>query len=221
MKKKLDVYCGKLTPAQVAEGMNAAAANARRLFEDATILLKARRFASAAALAVLSIEESGKVSILRRLALAHTNSDLQKDWKAYRSHTNKNSAWIFPTLFAQGARKLDDFTKLFDEQSDHPFLLDQVKQLSFYTDCLGKTHWSVPEIVIDEPLARMLVKTADLLKGGKYPHTEKEIDLWIEHMWPVWHEPHKRKKALANWYATMQKAHLAPEGINAMEEFVR
>ena len=42
---------------------------------------------------------------------------------------------------------------LFDETSDHPFVLDNLKQLGFYTDCLGKATWALPWKVIDEDLA--------------------------------------------------------------------
>jgi hypothetical protein len=49
--------------------MNAANRNARRLVADAKLLLDAGRYPSAAALAALAIEESGKTSILRTLAV--------------------------------------------------------------------------------------------------------------------------------------------------------
>jgi AbiV family abortive infection protein len=45
--------------------MNAAIANAQRLAEDAQLLLDAERFPSAASLAILALEEAGKVIILR------------------------------------------------------------------------------------------------------------------------------------------------------------
>jgi AbiV family abortive infection protein len=140
MKKKLDAYRGRLSAAQIAAGMNAAAKNARRLVEDAATLLAAGRFPTAASLATLAIEEAGKISILRMLALATSDAEAAEAWKDFRSHTRKNSAWLLPQLAATGARKLDDFRPLFDEASDHPFMLDQIKQLGFYTDCLGKAH---------------------------------------------------------------------------------
>ena len=65
MTRKLDSYRGRLTAAQIAQGMNAARDNAQRLATDAATLLDARRFPTAASLAFLSIEESGKISILR------------------------------------------------------------------------------------------------------------------------------------------------------------
>ncbi len=48
VKRKLDSYKGKLTPQQIADGMNAALENAKRLVEDAKTLLNAGRFPTAA-----------------------------------------------------------------------------------------------------------------------------------------------------------------------------
>jgi AbiV family abortive infection protein len=67
--KKLNSYTGKLNPEQIAEGINVAAHNALRLSEDAQILFNATRYPSATAFAILSIEESGKIPILRSLLL--------------------------------------------------------------------------------------------------------------------------------------------------------
>src|ERR1017187_8461239 len=94
MKKKLDAYKGRLDPAQVADGMNAACKNSNRLAEDALILLQMRRFPSAIALAILAIEEAGKVSILRRLAVAISDIEYSESWSLiapYRSeeHTSE------------------------------------------------------------------------------------------------------------------------------------
>ncbi len=67
---KLDQYRGRLDAPQIAEGINAAAHTARRLAEDARLLINKRRFPTAASLAILSNEESGKASMLRRLSVA-------------------------------------------------------------------------------------------------------------------------------------------------------
>lgn len=220
-QKKLDRYKGELTPQQIADGMNAAAENARRLADDAKLLLDAKRFPTAASIAALSIEEVGKVSILRALALARTQDEIKDEWRCYRSHTSKNVSWLLPQLAANGARKLDDFRPLFDTSAEHPYLLDQVKQLGFYTDCLGERHWAIPISVVDEELSRSLVETADLLaKDNRY--TKREIELWVEHIGPVWKKDHQwMKQALINWYAEMQSEGLSPEGENKMGAFVR
>lgn len=220
-KTKLEQFKGRLTPAQVAAGINAAIRNAKRLYEDALILLSEKRYPSAASLAILSIEESGKASILRELALAKDDKAVISGWQAYRSHTKKNATWLLPQLAAQGARRLDDFLPLFDNDSEHPFLLDQIKQISFYTDCLGKAHWSVPTEVIDEPLSKMLVEIARIFTKDRET-TIKEMELWVKHLGPVWMTNTAwMKKALTNWYGKMQQLGLASEGKNAMEEFIR
>ncbi len=96
MSKGLAQWKNTLKPAQIAEGMNAANNNARRLIEDAEILFNLNRFPSALSLSILSIEESGKVSILRELALAKNGDQVKEAWKAYRSHTKKMLCGYFP-----------------------------------------------------------------------------------------------------------------------------
>jgi AbiV family abortive infection protein len=202
-KRRLNQHSGRLTAEQAAAGMNVALRNARRLALDARRLLEAGSPPSAASLAALSIEESGKVSILRGLVLAHSDSELRESWRDYRSHTKKNVAWILPHLAARGVRNLEGFRPIFDSTSNHPELLDSVKQLGFYTDCLGKGHWSEPAEVIDEGLARSLVATAELLAIEKMV-SAREVELWIEHLGPVWKGPMDwMKKAVENWHAAM------------------
>lgn len=222
MQKKLDSYKGPLSISQIANGMNAALQNAARLAKDARLLLDSDRLPSAVSLAILSIEEAGKISILRGLAFAENEQDLKTEWRRYRSHTSKNLQWILPQLVAAGARSLDDMRPLFDEESDHPQLLDQLKQVGFYTDCLGsKAHWSLPDEVIDLDLAKMLVNTAETLSSGALT-TEREIALWVEHLGPVWKQSDRQmKQALVDWYGAMQAEGLKDAGPNKMEQFAR
>lgn len=220
MKKKLDQYKGMLTPGQISDGMNAAIRNARRLADDAELLLKNKRYPTAASVATLSIEESGKDSILRQLAGAKTPNEIKDRWREYRSHTKKNAMWLFLQCVSEGASKLKDFAKLFDENSEHPYLLDQVKQIGFYTDCLGKAHWSEPEKIIDEKLAAVLVNIAKIFANDKEV-TETEIMLWIQHV-----SPYLDKSAadaeigLKKWYEEMQYLGLKPAGENEMAKFI-
>ena len=179
--KKLSSFRGRLSADEIAYGMNIANANAQRLAEDAQALIAAGRIPTAASLAALSIEESGKASVLRQLATAITDADVKAAWKNYRTHTRKNAQWLLPELALKGARKLDDLFPLFGEDADHPFMLDNLKQLGFYTDCFENKKWSIPQEVIDEKLARSLVQIAKLLVG-KRQVTVTEIELWIKHL---------------------------------------
>lgn len=205
--------------------MNAAERNAVRLADDAELLLEGGRFPSAAALAILAIEEAGKATILRQLSLDQDDDKARNDrWRDYRSHTKKNVSWPLPQLVAGGARNLDDFSPLFSKGADHPFLLDQVKQISLYTDCLGDAHWSEPAEVIDEDPAKMLVRSARLL--SKHPDTTaKEIELWVKHMKPyigpgAVADFDGAKRALRAWYTDLKHHGLATHGDEEIEAFI-
>ena len=130
---RLPQHRGELSCAQIAAGMNAALGNAQRLWRDAALLAENGRTPSAVALAILSIEESGKVPLLRQLALAANVPERREFWNAYRSHLQKNTLWILGQLVAKGGRTLDDLRVIVDPDSDHPDILDNLKQLCIYT----------------------------------------------------------------------------------------
>lgn len=88
-------YHGELSPEDVAKGMECAIDNAKRLANDAKILFDAGSYASSCALAILSIEEVGKLSILRRMALGGNNNSIKAMWREFSSHTDKNYMWMF------------------------------------------------------------------------------------------------------------------------------
>src|SRR5882724_4716347 len=107
-KKRFDQFKGRLSAGGIAAGINAARRNASRLACDARLLLTQKRFPSACALAVLAIEEAGKASVLREIALARSDEELKDAWRQYRSHTSKNRMWPIVEFVAGGARKLGD-----------------------------------------------------------------------------------------------------------------
>ena len=137
-KTNLSQFQGELNAAQIASGMNTAVRNARRLIDDAKLLLNAGRYPTAVSLAVLSIEESGKVSVLRQIAIAPDEEARKRAWKAYRSHRSKNAAWILPELVAKGADTLESLRLAADPLAEHTAIIDQIKQL--YQLALIRTH---------------------------------------------------------------------------------
>ena len=216
----LNPYWGKLPPDKIAEGMNVARKNAARLASDARTMFEAQQHETAAALAILAIEESGKVSILRELALATDDREAKDSWKRLRSHTAKNAMWIFPELVGRGARRLYEFAGVFDPSSDHTEVLDKLKQVSIYSDCYGKGRWHQPAGTMTKDLAGHLVKTAELFSAGR-DIVPREIELWIEHMAPVRRRSHGwQRKALANWWAQLQAEGLVPAGEVTMADFI-
>jgi AbiV family abortive infection protein len=219
MNKQLKPYSGRLSAAEVTAGIVAAQANAERLISDAKVLIQAERFPSATALAILAMEERGKVTILRRLALLSDDKDVRDAWRDYRSHRAKNTGWILPTLVAGGARTMEGLRPATEKNAEHTFVLDALKQVAVYTDCLGDRHWSLPEEVIDADLARSMIASAELMWGSRAV-SEREIELWMDVV-----APHYAKPGMAGAVVAFQAAlhaeglsDTAPESLQAFME---
>ena len=204
----------------IAEGMNLAVRNAGRLLTDAKTLLASGSFATAASLAALSIEESGKVALLRTVALAKTEKELKDAWREYRSHKSKNFAWLLPDLVKSGASTLDELYPLVDPNSSHPTVLDQIKQSGFYTDLLPGNLWSYPSQAVSEELARSLVDRSKSLLS-KRSHTAREVELWVEHVGPTWRGSMADMKAsVERWHSAMVQEGLTFESVSTMRDFL-
>jgi AbiV family abortive infection protein len=206
-------YKGMLTAADAARGMNAAIANARRLYEDAQALADGNRLPSALGLAILSIEEAGKVSIIRGIAMCGSDEAARREWKRFRSHREKNAQWILADLASKGARTLEDLREVVDGK-EHPAMLDRLKQHSFYTDCVTPCRWVVPADVIPVSFTHSILRIAEIHTRAK-PVTTRELELWIHHMRPVRRAAFAvMKSALREWYAAMAREGLmSDEGV--------
>lgn len=218
--KKSDQYRGRLTSAEIAEGMNVARDNAVRLAKDSRLLFEKERYPSALALAILSIEEAGKESVLRGLAVASNDKELIEHWKDYRSHTKKNAHWLLLDMVSKGARRLEDFLPMFYPNAEHTEMLDSLKQICLYTDSFKRGVWSVPEKVISEKIVRAILHVAEICCQTREITTE-EIDLWIHHLKPVWNSTVKRERGLIEFDNEMRRRGLIQAGsAMSVEEFM-
>lgn len=184
--RRLPSYAGPITPQQAAQGIQAAVQNARSLLADAELLCEHSRWPRVASLSILAAEEIGKVSLLREILVAETPEQLREMWRDYRRHTEKNWLGVFLSCVSE-APNIEDFRELADPESDHRQLLEALKQLGLYSDCLGQCHWCLPDRAIDEQEARVLLRNAECLvpKGESAMQTPAELQLWIKHMRPV------------------------------------
>ena len=83
-----------------------------------------------------------------------------------------------PERIAKGARRATEFQQCVDDTAqDEKETYDALKQLGFYTDCLGKAHWSIPSEVIDIKLAELLVGFAVSTSSNEHETTPREIEL--------------------------------------------
>lgn len=186
-KHRLPRYEGQLTPLQVAAAINTANANARRLLRDAELLLVSGRFPSAAAIAILAIEETGKDWILRAITLARTDRERMEYWREFYNHRSKNAEWVLSSFESlMQPRTARDYLPVYDEDAPHRVLLDHLKQQSLYSNFSTAGDPVHPESIIDEGVARGLVQiTRDLVTRCRDVRPE-EIDLMIRHVAPVW-----------------------------------
>lgn len=88
----LPPHLGVLTQAEIADGINATNDNAFRLLTDSVLLYLQKRHPSSSTLALLSIEESGKAVLLRRLLRETTPSGRRRIWSQWGRHKAKSTA---------------------------------------------------------------------------------------------------------------------------------
>lgn len=156
-------HAGKLTAQQADEGITAASQNTIRLAADARLLFDNGRYPSAQALAILAIEEYGKIPILHGITAA-SESELKSAWKNYRDHKEKNAWWPLVFDFLSGAiRAADEIEDVFDPKAEHPQLLEDLKQMSLYSDCFENCVWWIPGTLEDAELTHWLVAAAEHL----------------------------------------------------------
>lgn len=223
MDDKLPQYSGPLPPDKIAWGMSIASKNAMRLVLDAKLLLENERYPSAASIALLAIEEAGKLEILRRLSTAQNENEIKDCWKAYRSHTRKNAAGGIG-YFVDPSKpiKLGDLAPMFVKGAKHTYELNNIKQLGFYTDCLGKANWSDPDDIIGKELATAFVTFAKILAAACMMTTPKEVELWQQHMTGVTDlsDQYAVLAGYKGFYEAMKEAGLPSHDYEDMRKFI-
>lgn len=220
MSSRLAQYRGALTPSQAAEGIALARTNAARLIADAELLLQNDRHASASALAILAIEELGKVQVIKTIVLQSDETGLKRAWKEYRNHRAKNVQWIIPKLAVEGARTLEEMRPAADPNEEHTAMLDSVKQLAFYTDCFNASpRWSEPTDAVDPKFADAILSTARLLNRD-CETTVRELELWTTIVGPHYAKP-TMFDALLRFQRQVHAEGLSTTTPETMEAFVR
>lgn len=194
------------------EAINAAITNAKSLYEDAEILLNNKKYSRSISLSILSIEEAGKPSILRSIVLENDDKEIINLWKSYRRHYDKNTMWIIPDLFKEGVRKLDELKKVVDKDSNHSKILDNLKQICFYSDIFKMGKCSIPDNISDEKTARSILEIAKFSINETF-NTEESLEIWVKHLKPVWKkEIFEMKLALIDCYKELEEKKIIEKG---------
>ena len=182
-------YQPTLSASDVVDGMNAALRNARRLAADAKLLLIADRWPTAVSLAILSLEEAGKVVVLRYLSIAFDPAASKARWGDYRSHQAKLKHPI--GINPEGKSLADPATWAGVGRANAELVasLDRLKQAGFYTDCVPSDGrqpiWTEPACHFTEKQAREAVECA-IMASSKPDVSLRDIELLVEHVGPVY-----------------------------------
>lgn len=199
---KRSQYHQSLTPEKAAEGIQIIIENAQSLLSDAELLYKNERYERTVTLSVLAIEEIGKIPILRSILLEDGQKELSKAWKNFRTHTEKNWGLYFSDYIKGGADNIDDLKLMFiDDESKSR--VENIKQLSIYTDYFKKNKWSSPANVVNQKLAKTILDNAKIFvnKRNSFLSSEEGLKLWIKHLKPVWKTKMAlMKKAMIEFY---------------------
>lgn len=112
-------------------------------------MLDAGRHARAAAQAILSIEESGKVNVLRCLPAARDADESAAYMKDLLSHRAKNAHWIIGALRRRNPFLPLLLTALKGSDGVHAAYLDKLEQSAIYTDVANDGTSSEPKYAFD------------------------------------------------------------------------
>jgi len=141
---------GRLSVDEIGRGMHKSFINARELIEDAETLLD-KRPGRAISLAVLAIEEIGKVVLLANAAVRAAKAPVE--WKVIQEELDLRSHQHKQTIFAAyGRTLLNDLASgkgkpsFYDNEVPGGIapLLDLFKQLGFYVDA-GNARFTCPD----------------------------------------------------------------------------
>ncbi|WP_342328072.1 AbiV family abortive infection protein [Pedobacter sp. FW305-3-2-15-E-R2A2] len=178
-------FSAVINPKEAAEGILLALRNAKELLEDAAVLLENKRYPRVVALAILAIEEYGKVEKIKELLLS--KQKIASLWRELRSHKSKNYPWMFPLLKQMGVNDPELIRDFSNPKSNCVKFLDELKQISFYTEAVkleaGKgCHWWLPSEIVSDEVADFyyrLAKTIVLDDGIVW--TEAALTVYMEY----------------------------------------
>ncbi len=220
-------YSGPITPKQASEMSIAVVNNANSLVNDADLLLENSSFSRVAALAILAIEELGKIGLIRHILMADAGSDLKKRWKDYRTHTQKNYLWVLPMLLKKTTKPYEIYEALTKIDPRMNKNLDCYKQLCFYTDMYDEGVLSSPSEISADIARSLLLVAKNLLdpmmaSQNKGLLSEKFMGIMVKHMKPAKGASLAEvKKAELNWFAEADELGLIDKGrYKTIEEYL-
>lgn len=222
-------YKGPLDTESAVKGMQTAAIAAHDLHAAAKLLLGNGCFAQSSVLALLAIEETEKIYIIREIFLARPPAEVAKRWREYRAHKAKLTAFMgaeLTFLAHQKAGRVDRKTvqSLQKDIQQGRKVLDFTKQTLLYSDCLEQVKegkrtgpkWSLPRARASREQATKLLEKADYAIGGSVRQIEspEELEIWKKYTPELnSNNPGRVKSALARMSEEFKKRNIQPKAL--------
>jgi AbiV family abortive infection protein len=172
-------HSGDLPIEQISAGISACIDNALDLFGDAMVLHHHRRYARTLSLLLTSLQEAGKVALLRQMSLLSSGDQKKCSqlWKCFRNHQTKDG-------LGQSAKINQDAKgnpgEAFWQQAVYNTTFaparEKTRQFALYVDFMRKdnTWWSPREIT-----AALVQRTIDDAVAALYKlYREREMGLF-------------------------------------------
>lgn len=123
--------------------------NIFKLKADADLLYDKGNKSTACAIAILAIEEFGKMDIIRNIFKARNDiKSLKKLWMEFRDHKAKNKVWTIPYLKKNNA-SIEDIKEIMSHKSNASNFLNNLKMSCLYIDVSEKGKITSPSMLIN------------------------------------------------------------------------
>lgn len=176
-----------------AELCNSIKENALSLKNDSELLLDKGSKHAASALAILAIEELGKMDLVRQIFMCREDEkELVKKWRGFRDHRSKNVLWTMYFLKKNNAT-MEDVKKTMNSKSNASQFLNDLKMACFYVDISNDGDITRPSNIIDDVHLETIEIMNMLFKNMSFNFYSKKYFEVLDHFLFVDKQPYSDK----------------------------
>ncbi len=163
-------FTGGISAADAIKGAQLLQENAVRLLVDAKLLLSAKRYPSAAMVAVMALDELSRFFHPLTLAKVHAPKQLAEGWRQFRSGRRTFPWSAFQRTGQRGANSMSD--------AETNEMLSFISSLGRGVDFIEPGLWIDPSILVSRELATSIVGTAEMFCQNMVE--PRSMDIWME-----------------------------------------
>jgi AbiV family abortive infection protein len=208
----------RLSPSEMGRGILVANRNARRLLGDGILLYEGARYPSAAALAVLAMEEAAKWSTLLQVTIAQDEKQIRETWRLHTLHVPKLTRALRALMGALEASGGDRATLPDTELAK---AMNALKLSCIYSAFVNGRRWIDPMQVCDRDECHNHLSVALISTSGHLRVTGQRLGALLKRVPGGFGDQHEEaaRQALIAWSGGDEAAALAAEDDAENEAF--